>query len=67
MLSMRLLYYPVMAILTTKEYPSFGPTIYQKSVGYRAGLPYGIKEQNNSGNSVYVAPEPSLNGIFHFR
>ena len=61
------LYYPVMSIITTKDYPSIGPAIYQKSVGYRAGVPEGITEQNNPGNNVYVSPNPSSTGLFHFR
>jgi hypothetical protein len=61
------LYYPVMQIITTHIYPSLGPASFQKTVGYRAGVPDGINELRGNDNAVNVTPNPSSTGIFIFR
>jgi Secretion system C-terminal sorting domain len=58
------LYYPILAIDYTDIYPSIGPLIHTKTVGFRA-VTTGINEKIASNGGLTVSPNPSSTGIFN--
>jgi len=59
------LYYPILSIDYTDIYPSIGPAIHNKTVGF-SELTTGINEKFESSGGLTVEPNPSSTGIVIF-